>query len=110
MVEQHRGDQQQNKMILVKEHGDRQSREDREAAKRILMILEGTAGVIEQPQPCRGDNGGDARYKQRNDERLIFRGEQRDQIAGRGRQRDQAGPQRRMRIVRLAGHRLTPAH
>ena len=42
-VEQHRGDQQQNKMVLVKEDGDRESRQDREAAKHILVILEGTA-------------------------------------------------------------------
>ncbi len=91
-VEQDRDDQQQNEMILVKEDGDGERRENSAAGERILVIHEGAARAVEQPQPCRGKHGGNAGRKQRNDECLIFRGEQRDQVDSRSRERSETRP------------------
>ncbi len=66
------------------------------------MIGEGAAHRSSSRNHARGNHHGDAGREQRDDERLLFRRQQRDQIGGRERQRDQARPQRAARVFRLA--------
>ena len=99
-VEQDRDDQQKDEMILVEIGPDGEGGNDGESAERVLMIGEGTAHRIEQPQPGGGHGRGDPGGKQRDDERLPLDREQRDQIDGRDGKRDEAGPKRGVRFLR----------
>ena len=60
------------------------------AAERILVLGERPADRTSQP-PGRGKHSGDACGEQRDDDRLLFSGQQRDQISRAGRQREQPG-------------------
>ena len=83
-------DQQQDEMVLVEKCRHRERRDDRAAAERILVLGKGAGHAVEQAEPGGSKHGGDAGDEQRDDEGLLFRRQQRDQIGGGNRERDHA--------------------
>ena len=94
-------------MVVVKNAGDGERGEHSIAAERVLVSGERAAHPLKQSEPGGAGNASDTGGKQRDDDGLPLRREERGQIDGRGRKRDESGPGRRVGLLRR--HCLTLA-
>ena len=104
----HHGDhQQQHEMVFVEKCSGRERRDDRAAAERVLMIGKRGGHANKQAEPAATITEAMPVSEQCDDQGLLFRGQQRDQIDRGNRDRDHSGPCRRGRVLR---HWPRPAH
>src|SRR5262245_55900210 len=104
-IEQDRDDQQQYEMVIVEIRGNDERSDDRAGAKRVLVFGEAGADAVEQAGPRRRHDNNNAGDQQCDDQRLLFDGQQRDQIDRGERQRDHPRPNRDGSLLRYRSRR-----
>src|SRR3974390_2654732 len=79
-------------MLVVEIAGDDNGRDERRKSHSVLVPYEGVRYRSEQPKPAGADHGDYADREQRDDEVLLLRSEQRNDIHSRKRDGGHARP------------------